>query len=153
MAVTIGTDGGVRSGTGGLVNVTASSITLSPDIHAGRVVTLNRAAGIAVTMPAATGTGDVYRLYIGTTISSNTTTITAGGSDTYVGQLEASTTTGATTNGFAEALGGSDHIITMNGTTTGGIVGSFVELRDIASAVWLVSGALVGSGTLATSVS
>ena len=41
----------------------------------------------------------------------------------------------------------------MNGTTTGGVAGSFVTLVDIDVNLWLVSGALVGSGTLASSVS
>ena len=39
------------------INVTATTLAVTGAAHGGRVVTLNRAAGIAVTMPAATGTG------------------------------------------------------------------------------------------------
>ncbi len=70
-----------------------------------------------------------------------------------IGYVETATTTGATTNGFAEAAGGTDDTITMNGTTTGGIEGSFVECIDIALNKWFVNGQLVGSGTLASSLS
>jgi len=154
MSTNLVVDGAVKPGSGRVVNVTASTVTLAPDVHAGRVVTLNRAAGIAVTMPAATGTGDVYHMVIGTTISSNSTTITGAGTDKYAGQVETSGTTGATTNGFAEAADASnDHIITMNGTTTGGIAGSWVRMTDVASGLWLVEAGLVGSGSLATSLS
>lgn len=153
MATTLKTNGGIVGGSGSVVSVVAATVTLAPDAHAGRIVALNRAAGIAVTLPAATGTGDTYNLFVGTTVTSNSTTITAAGSDTYVGQIETATTTGATTNGFCEAAGTTDHIVTMNGTTTGGIVGSWLRFRDVASAVWLVEGGLVGSGTLATSIS
>ena len=48
----------------GVVNVTDATVTLSQATHANRVVTLNRAAGVTVTLPAATGTGDVYTIAI-----------------------------------------------------------------------------------------
>ena len=38
----------------------------------------------------------------------------------------------------------------MSGTTTGGLIGSYVQVTDIASGEYLVSAALVGSGTPAT---
>jgi hypothetical protein len=137
-----------------ILNV-ATSTYATPSTAAEKLITLNRAAGIAVTLPAAIGSGDKYRFVIGTSVTSNSTTFTkkSGSSDTFVGQIETSTTTGATTNGFCESLGGADVTITMNGSTTGGLIGSYYEFEDIASAVWRVSGANLGSGSLATSVS
>jgi hypothetical protein len=38
----------------------------------------------------------------------------------------------------------------MNGSTQGGLVGSYVEVRDVATGVWSVTGALVASGAFAT---
>lgn len=133
------------------ITVTASTLTLDRNYHRDTVTNLNRAAGIAVTLPAATGSGDRYYLRVGVTITSNSTTLTTGGSDTYDGFVSTATTTAGA--GLHEAAGGSDHIITMNGTTTGGIIGSIVELVDVASTIWSINGHLVGSGTLATSIS
>lgn len=133
---------------------TTASTFLATSAHADKQIVINKAAGCAVTLPAAAGTGDKFEFVIGTTISSNTSTIkVANASDTMVGYLVTSTTTGATTNGFSEAAGGTDDTITMNGTTTGGIVGSRVICTDIAKNVWLIEGRLIGSGTLATSLS
>ena len=36
------------------------------------------------------------------------------------------------------------------GLTTGGVKGSYVDLQDVASATWLVSGRLVSTGVEAT---
>lgn len=133
------------------ITVTASTVTLDRNLHRDTVTNLNRAAGIAVTLPLALGSGDRYYLRVGVTITSLTTTITTGGSDTYDGFIStATTTTGAGTH---EAAGGADHIITMNGTTQGGIIGSIIELVDVASTIWSINGHFVGSGTLATPLS
>lgn len=134
-----------------LVTSTASSLTLDPTTHGGAIVVLNPAAGVAVTLPAATGTEDVYRILIGTTVGASSTIKVAGTSDTYVGWVSSATTTAGA--GLHEAAGGTDDTITMNGTTTGGIVGSYLEFTDYASGKWLVKALLVGSGSLATTLS
>jgi hypothetical protein len=136
-----------------ILNVTTSTYA-TPTSAAEKLITLNRAGGIAVTLPAAIGSGDKYRFVVGTTFTSSASfTKKSGSSDTFVGQIETSTTTGATTNGFCESLGGADVTITMNGTTSGGLVGSYFEFEDIASGVWRVAGSNLGSGSLITSVS
>lgn len=154
MATSLATDGSVKGGSGAIVNVTASTLTLTADVHAGKTITINAASGCAVTLAAATGTNDVYRIIIGTTISSNSTTLTCAGSDKLYGIVATATTTGGTGNEFQDAANGSETVITMNGGTTGGIVGSFIQLRDFATNKWLIEAAqLVGSGSLATSLS
>lgn len=127
-------------------------VTLDPDVHGEALCLLDKAAGLTVTLPAATGSGTTYRLLVKTTVSSNSTIIqVADANDTMVGNLQtASTTIGANDQ---EAAGGTDDTITMNGTTTGGIAGSYVELTDAAANLWLIAGSLVGSGTIATSLS
>ncbi|MGN6772628.1 MAG: hypothetical protein ACTHJQ_22680 [Rhizobiaceae bacterium] len=136
------------------ISVTGSAVTLDRHIHRNAVVVLNRAAGVTVTLPAASGTGDVFKILVGTTVSSNSDIIqVANASDTMVGHIATGLTTGAAGADFGEAIGGTDDTITMNGTTTGGVKGSYVEVQDVAANLWLVQGNLVGSGTLATSVS
>lgn len=134
------------------ISVTAATVTLDRHIHAGTVTTLDRAAGVTVTLPTSAGTGDKYTIVVGTTVTSNSDIIqVANATDTLQGLItSATTTTGA---GTQEAAGGTDDTITMNGTTTGGIAGSVIELTDVASGKWQVVGHLVGSGTLATPLS
>jgi len=55
------------------INVTASK-TVSPN-DAGALQTINAAAGLTVTLPAASGTGYRYEFLIGTTVTSNTVVI------------------------------------------------------------------------------
>lgn len=140
------------SPSGRLYNVTDSAFTPNSRDHDGKIITLNRAAGQAVTLPPAIGSGAKLTFVVGTTITSNTTTIkVANSSDTMIGNVHTETTTAGA--GLHEAAGGTDDTITMNGTTTGGIAGSTVEVVDIAANLWQINGNLVGSGTLATSLS
>jgi hypothetical protein len=143
------------SGTGTPVNVTASTLTVTAAAHAGRVVTLNRAAGVAVTLPAATGTGNKYTFQLGTTVTSNTTTITTGvtgtGCDSYEGNAllnDSATVTGYTTAAPGSTTG--SDVITLNGSTTGGFIGDIVDLTDIGAGLWLCKLVAKATGTAAT---
>lgn len=134
------------------VDVTSATVTLDATTHGGKIITLNRAAGIAVTLPAATGSGTLYRLYVGTSITSNSTTIkVANSSDTMIGNVLSTLAAGGTT--FGESAGGTDDTITMNGSTTGGLIGSWIEIQDFATNLWYVEAWLAGSGTLASTLS
>lgn len=131
------------------VNVTAATLTLTSVLHAGRLVTLNRAAGCVITPPAATGTGDLYTLFVGTTITSVSITIDAkagAAADVFKGWLQ---TYKAST--FTPYIANSNlNLITLDGSTQGGIIGDFIQMRDCATNVWVVSGFLTQSGTIAT---
>lgn len=129
-----------------IVNCTASTLTATKDLHAGRTVTLNRAAGIVVSLPAATGTGDTYKYFVGTAVTSNAYRINALTTDIIQGGVAVSTDAGGVT---ILAIPTADYI-TMNGSTTGGLIGSWVELTDIATGVWMCGGFLVSSGAEAT---
>ncbi len=129
------------------VDCTASTLTVTAALHAGRTVTLNRAAGVTVTMPAATGTGNVYRFFVGTTVTSNANVIqAASASDVFQGVVSVATDAAGVTIPTAATT----DTISMNGSTTGGVIGSFVELEDVASGVFKVSGGLVSTGAEAT---
>lgn len=132
---------------GGLVNATSSTLTVTAATHAGRVVALNRAGGIATTLPAASGTGDRYRFIIGTTFTSSAT-IKVVGDDIMVGAAYYAADGGDTLVAF-ETAADSD-TITFDGSTTGGYVGTEVELIDIAADTWFVRVVGKATGTEAT---
>lgn len=131
------------SGTKQPLSLTAGT-TLAPETHANRLLTLNAAAGQAIVLPAATGSGDRYRLLVGTTITSNTTTIkVANSSDIMAGVALQAADGGSTLNAWETAA--TDDTITMDGTTRGGIKGDYIELEDAAANLWSVR--LVGAAT------
>lgn len=123
------------------VTVTTTPITLGPT-HANRVTVLNKADGIALTLPAATGSGDVYELWVKTTATSDITVAVASATDYMVGLAWLQADSGATVVGFATANTGTvateSDTITFTGSdsSTGGIKGAKIRLVDIASAVW-----------------
>ncbi len=124
---------------------TTANLTLTAAEHAGRTVVVNKADGAAITLPAATGTGAVYTVVIGTTVTSNSTTIkAASASDSFVGRADIAA------DGETFRASSGDDTVTMNGTTTGGIAGDTVTVTDIASGTFLVHMAGNASGTEAT---
>ena len=137
---------GFITGAGVNSTVTASTLTVTAADYNGQTINLSRAAGITVTLPAATGSNAVYRFVVSTTVTSNSYKIqVANATDVMNGNLLVSGATGTTFG----TLPASD-TITMNGSTTGGLAGSYVQVTDIASGVFLVSGALIGSGVVVT---
>ena len=126
-----------------IVNATAATLTVTEALHDGRVITLNRAAGVAVTLPAATGGGTKLHIINGTTDTSNTSTIKVVGNDTMTGSALVAQDAADTAVMFETAV--DSDTITWNGTTTGGIKGDSVELIDIATDLWWVR--VVGSAT------
>jgi hypothetical protein len=123
--------------------------TLTAAAGAGRLNVLNAAAGQAIVLPAASGTGNEYAFIVGTTITSNSTTIkVANSSDTMKGFCISSQDAGATLQMFEAS--GTDDTITMDGSTRGGIVGDRISLVDIATNVWAVQFIASASGTEVT---
>ena len=120
----------------------------------GKLIVLNAAdagsTAVTVTLPAATGSGQHYKIMVGTVSA-----MTAGykvqvtGDDTMDGVVMTLADGGNTVLGF-ETAAASD-TFTMDGTTTGGVsIGDFIELIDIASNQWAISGQTTSSGTEAT---
>ena len=136
---------GFITGTDVNSTVTAATLAVTSDSN-GQTINLSRAAGIVVTLPAATGSKAVYTFVVATAVTSNDYVIqVANASDT----LNGLSSVGGTTGAVFSTVAASD-TLTMNGTTTGGLVGSYVQVTDIAANEYLVSAALVGSGTPAT---
>jgi hypothetical protein len=123
-----------------------ATLTITAQAHAGKVINLNQAAGEAITLPAATGTGNLYRFYKSVALSSNTTVIkVANATDV----LRGVATVAATASGTFHTAATSD-TITFNATTQGGLQGSYVEVEDVASGFFRVNVLSVGSGTAIT---
>ena len=136
---------GFISGSDSIVAVTAS-VTLTSASNAGRTMNLNVASGATVTLPAASGTGNIYRFFVQTTVTSNSYVIqVASSSDTMSGVAIVANDTDNSASIF-ETAADSD-TITFNGTTTGGILGATVEIQDVASNKFsvVVRGAATGS--------
>jgi hypothetical protein len=131
------------------VNVTGSSVALTSALHAGKVVTLNRAAGIAVTLPAATGSGDKYRLLVGTTFT-GAATVKVVGNDIMKGTALLFQDSADTVVGFATAADSDTIDLLGTANSTGGIAGESIELIDIAADTWYVNIVSDAGGTEAT---
>lgn len=134
--------------TDAIINTTAATLAVSSDAHNGGTVTLNRAGGIAVTLPAASGSGARYRFVVGTTFTSAGTIKVANANDTIAGTAILFQDAGDTVVGFATAA--SSDTITMDGSTTGGLKGAHVTVEDIAANLWHVHYVSDASGTEAT---
>jgi hypothetical protein len=71
------------------------------------------------------------------------------GTDKYVGSvLSIDTDSSGAAVGFVS--GATDDFINFNGTTTGGVAGTFVQIYAITSLKYMVTGTVLGSGTVAT---
>lgn len=137
------------SGESKLVNVVDSSVTLTKAKHSGKIVVLNRAAGVTVTLPATAGEGDVYTIVVGTTVTSNNDIVkVANTSDSFLGRAFVCKDGGSSVDGFEVVSG--DDTITLNGGTTGGYAGDYIQLIDIGSNKFLVNALTQATASEAT---
>ena len=110
--------------------------------HAGRTLLLGEVGGnaaLTLTLPAATGTGAVYKFIVSVTNTSNYK-IQVVGDDTIDGIMLYLDEDGTAVTAFP-TVAASD-TITLNGGTTGGIVGDYLELIDIATNQYHVRGVM-----------
>lgn len=127
------------------ITLTAAT-TLDRNRHKDTLLILDNGTGFTTTLPASTGKGDTYRFYVKTTVTSGAMVVAALTTDIIQGAVGlASDVAGVTCPTTAT----SDYI-TMNGSTTGGVLGSYFELRDVLSGTWMITGTLVSSGSEAT---
>ena len=139
---------GFISGSDSLVSVTVNA-TMTSAANAGRTMVLDIASGATVTLPAASGTGNIYKFFVATTVTSNDYIIqVANSSDTMSGMAIVANDGGDTASIFETAA--DTDTITMDGTTTGGILGAQVEIQDVASNKFSVVVRTAATGTEAT---
>jgi hypothetical protein len=137
--------------TGEVVSLTATTAIVRAT-HANLTLALNASGGFTSTLPASTGSGDIYHFVVGT-VSTTGYVVTAAGSDVFKGTLQIVVpgSTYATAGAGESFTSTTNQNITLNGTTKGGVnIGDWFEIQDIAASVWSATGMLSGSGTLAT---
>jgi len=125
---------GTNVGSRGTPNlVTASTATIVP----GAVNLVSKAAGFAIALPAATGTGNVYDFIIGTTVTTGSQTFvlnSTAGDKMYGNAFQ---TSGASTATFYAS--GATTAVTFNGSTLGGFIGDKVSFLDVSTGIWAVN--------------
>jgi hypothetical protein len=129
----------------GIVTFEDATLSLSAGGHAGQTVVSNLAATQTITLPAATGSGNLYTVFVNIT---KTGDLIIQVTTTDIMQGAVAVTTDAA--GVVIPTAATSDTLTMNGSTKGGVKGSRVSFQDVASGVWSVSGALVSTGTEAT---
>tara|TARA_R100000482_G_scaffold12323_1_gene3678 strand:+ start:367 stop:951 length:585 start_codon:yes stop_codon:yes gene_type:complete len=146
-----------------LLSVTSvTDATLTPTTaQSGTIFSLNRAAGITVTLPAAAA-GLFYEFHIGTTFTGTFILQGASSSDTFQGMVfqldkdelgsvvalnEDIDTAGWNTPAAA------DYRLTMDADTDGRFIGGHIRCVAITDAIWLLNGHVFGDGTVSHSFS
>ena len=121
--------------------VATDAVTITE--HAGRTLLLGEVGGnaaLTLTLPAATGTGAVYKFIVSVTNTSNYKIQVADATDTIDGIMMYLDEDGTAVTAFP-TVAASD-TITLNGTTQGGVVGDYLELIDIATNQYHVRGVM-----------
>lgn len=131
-----------------VIDTTATSLTITAASHNMRTVTISSAAPIAVTLPAATGSGNRYNFVVLVAATGTSSTIAADGTDVLQGVAWYSTTSSDNAEAFPTSA--TSDKVSLNGTTTGGIAGDRLEFIDVASGKWNVQYWAVASGNTAT---
>lgn len=132
-----------------LMESLTASATLTQAGYDECTLVLNAAAGLTVTLPAATGSGARFRFIVGTSVTSNDYTIQVVGNDVMDGLIFGANDEATPTMEVWATASDSD-TITMDGSTQGGIIGDRIELEDIGADQWAVHGWIKQSGTEAT---
>src|SRR5258708_1564579 len=63
------------------ISATGATLQVSSAVHAGKVVVIDRATGIAISLPPAGGTGAVYSFYVKTSMSGGSTVFSTASLD------------------------------------------------------------------------
>jgi len=136
-----------------LVTLTGNT-TLTVATHEGKTLLLGEVGGnalLTVTLPAATGSGAIYKFIVSVVNTSNYVIDgDANGAD-FVGNIFTNSTTDTPDLTQGWPSGAANDLITLNGTTTGGqAIGDWVTVQDILTNEYFVTGLTSTSGTEAT---
>lgn len=133
-----------------VVDLDATSLTITAAAHGDRYVTLSHTAATStVTLPAASGTGNKYTFIVAAVNTNNHVIQVANATDVFEGLAYISQDAADTVASF-ETAAASD-TLTLNGTTQGGAaIGDRVEVIDYASGKFHILAHLTGTGTEAT---
>lgn len=132
------------------VPAATTTLTLTEATHEGKTLVISSTGGLAVTPPAATGSGGKYRFICGAVISGGNFTVDAkagNSSDVFTGWMQSYKATTFTPYPTAA----NSNLITFDGSTKGGAaIGDWFEIEDFATHEWKVTGYTIQSGTIAS---
>lgn len=158
--------GFINQGPATVVNLAngTNTVTLNVANYAGKIIRTNDAT-LVITLPAINASanpvtsgpgqdpntvnniGTTYTFVIET--AATAVAIKTDGTDKFVGSiLMVATDAAGATTGYAPAA--ANDVINLNGTTTGGAAGSVITVTVVAANKYMVTGTLLGSGTVAT---
>lgn len=134
----------------GFVSLTGST-TLTRQAHANRKIYVSSTSATTLTLPAATGTGDVYDIITGdVNVNNYVINASTNGAD-FFGNIWTNSTGDLPDLGQPWPTAAGNNTITLNGTTTGGAaVGETITITDVAANVYAVIGFTTSSGVEAT---
>jgi len=142
MAGNLTVSGGVNAG----IHTFVATDAITAAEHAGRILLLGEVGGnadVVLTLPDATGSGNVYKFIVSVTMASNTYKIQCPDASNVInGTMKNMDLDGTVlTNTIFSTVAASD-TITLNGGTQGGQVSDTLTLIDIAANLWHVEGQL-----------
>lgn len=134
-----------------IVNATASTLAVTEAAHDGKTIVLDRAAGIAVTLPAA-AVGLKFRFIIKTTFTGAASIKSATGADIMVGYALMGNDSDNTVVRWPVVAADTADTIDLLGTanSTGGLAGQEIEIEGLAANLWFVKIVGDAAGTEAT---
>jgi hypothetical protein len=121
--------------------VATDAVTIAE--HAGRTLLLGEVGGnaaVTLTLPDATGSGATYKFIVSVTNTSNYVIAVPDANNTIDGVMLYLDEDGTAVTAFP-TVAASD-TITLNGTTTGGVLGDYLEIVDIAADQYHVRGVM-----------
>ena len=124
------------------------TLVVTAALHAGKVIAFGKTDGTEVTLPAATGTGNIYTFVIAVTATSSANKIAvANATDVMDGSLNVQADTdsdGTLACWMAEV--GDDTMTFAGAATTGGIVGGRITCIDYAAGFWSCTAFTISGG-------
>lgn len=134
-----------------VVPCTAATLTVTEADHDGRIITLDRAAGIAVTLPAAKA-GLRFRFIVKTTFTGAATIKSVASADIMIGHALMGNDTDNSVVDWQSVAASTNDTIDLFGTanSTGGIEGQEIDIEGLATNLWFVKIRGDAAGTEAT---
>lgn len=128
-----------------------STLAVTEASHDGKTILLDTAAGSTCTLPAAAGTGAIFRFVVSVVPTSNQHRLSVTGNDTFFGNVWANSTGDTPDLGQPWPAAAGNNQVNLNGTTTGGLsIGDYIEVQDIVTDKWHIIGFVTANGTEAT---
>lgn len=134
-----------------IVNATAATLVVTEALHDGKTIVLDRAGGIAVTLPVA-AVGLKFKFIVKTTFTGAASIKSVAGTDIMIGHAIMGNNSDNAVVNFPAVAGSTIDTVDLLGTSnsTGGMAGQIIEIEGLAAALWFVNIIGDAAGTEAT---